>query len=95
VGRNYVRRRRARERSSGFYFCYVMRDEKFHNDNGGSACKGDLISVLGQLRSLMERIAHLHFVTKFVSEKLQKVPDEDDTHPFISTFEIVTTACTP
>jgi hypothetical protein len=50
--------------------------------------RGDLISVLGQLRALMERFAHLHFITEFVSKRLQKVIGENDTHPFISTFDI-------
>ena len=48
----------------------------------------DLISVLGQIRSLMERFAHLHFVTRFVSDKLQELPGDKGTHPFISTFNI-------
>src|SRR5262249_16921821 len=47
----------------------------------------DLISVLGYLRSLLERIAHLHFVTRFVSDKLDKAP-KSEGHPFISTFDI-------
>jgi hypothetical protein len=47
----------------------------------------DLISVLGYLRSLLERIAHLHFVTKYVSDKMDKAPTSE-SHPFTSTFEI-------
>jgi hypothetical protein len=50
--------------------------------------RGDLISALGQLRSLVERIAHLHFITEFVSDKLQAIPEGNDTHPFLQTFSI-------
>jgi hypothetical protein len=50
--------------------------------------RGDLISILGQLRSLLERIAHLHFVTETVSSKLGAAGDSSDARRFLSTFDI-------
>jgi hypothetical protein len=50
--------------------------------------RGDLISILGELRSLVERVAHLHFVTEAVSSKLDAAGDSGDARRFLSTFYI-------
>jgi hypothetical protein len=72
--------------ASVFVASCVMRN--FIDTIEGAHSRGDLISLLGQLRSLMERIAHLHFLTKRVSAKLEAALESDDVHPLLSSLNI-------
>ena len=49
--------------------------------------RGDLTSLLGQLRFLIERFGHLHFLSKNIAKTLS-VPDKGASHPFISSLDI-------
>jgi hypothetical protein len=72
--------------ASVFVASCVMRS--FIETIEGAHSRGDLISLLGQLRSLMERIAHLHFLTKRVYAKLQVAQESYDVHPLLSSLNI-------
>jgi hypothetical protein len=49
--------------------------------------RGDLTGLLGQLRFLIERFGHLHFLSKNIAKTLS-APHNAASHPFISSLDI-------
>jgi hypothetical protein len=45
--------------------------------------RNDLTTLLGQLRSLIERIAHLHYLTQAVAKTLEETEGNEDRHAFL------------